>query len=145
MTVSETSAPQKYYMSSKLGAKVGSCFFEIARPTFDVDHRSAYIEHAQLGSLRPAVELRVSYRVFSAAIPQATERQRIGDQIDATLILSRSNFVKMGGGHIKTLKIERAAFFSARETCTLSGLLRLAYLADRNNASQYYQPRLAIH
>ena len=49
---------------------------------------------------------RVSSRVWST-IPQPTERQRIGNEIDATMIFARADFVKVR----RTLRVAGACEF----------------------------------
>jgi hypothetical protein len=69
--------------------------FEIARLPVGVDHVARFIVNANLAVVRPAIKLRVADCVANRirpGVPQATERERIGNQIDAATIFARSDF-----------------------------------------------------
>jgi hypothetical protein len=63
-----------------------------------VDHVAALIVNANHSVTWAAVKVRVPNGVrdgIGTVIPQATKRQRIGDQIDATFIFARTDFVNV--------------------------------------------------
>jgi len=71
------------------------------------DHVASGIINENHGIMRAAAMLRVSDCVRDSirlAIPQPTEWQRIGNQIDAAFILARADFVNVVRFHIRRLQ-----------------------------------------
>jgi hypothetical protein len=58
-------------------------FFELARVLVCFDHVASFIENANHGMMRATEKLCVVNCVRGVEIPQATEWQRIGNQINA--------------------------------------------------------------
>jgi hypothetical protein len=75
-----------------------SPLFEIALVFVRFDHVPSRIVNANHSMMWSAAVFRVSDCVrdgIRLAIPQPTERQRIGDQIDAAFIFARTDFVNV--------------------------------------------------
>src|SRR5437773_6271801 len=69
---------------------------EIARVLVCLDHVAGGIVNANHGIVRAAAKHRVADCVtdrIRLSVPQATEWQRVGNQIDAAMIFTRSEFV----------------------------------------------------
>jgi hypothetical protein len=62
---------------------------EISLPTIRCDHRTSGIKNAHFTRLRPAVKFRVTNGGVGLLIPEATEWQRLGNQIKAPTIFAR--------------------------------------------------------
>ena len=72
--------------------------FELARVLVRLDHVANVIIHANHGMMRSAVMLRVSDCITDSvwsAIQEATEWQRIANQIDAAMIFAKTHFVNV--------------------------------------------------
>jgi hypothetical protein len=52
-----------------------------------------FIVNANYSIMRTAVELRVADCIIWRVVPQATEWQRVGKQIEAAIVVARSEFV----------------------------------------------------
>ena len=70
-----------------------STLFKIARVLERFDYIASIIVNANHSIMRTAEKLRVIDGVVWLAIRQATEWQRIGNQIDAAMIFAGANFV----------------------------------------------------
>ena len=73
-------------------------FFEIARVLVCFDHVARCIVNANHGVVRAAELLCISdcvYRGVRSVIPEPTERQRIGNQIDTAFVFARSDFINV--------------------------------------------------
>jgi hypothetical protein len=71
-----------------------------------LDHVASVIVNANYCTLRAAVELRVADCILDCvrlAIPQPTEWQHIGNQIDAAMIFARTDFVNVHKGSVEPL------------------------------------------
>jgi hypothetical protein len=69
-------------------------FFEIALVLVRLDHLASIIVNSNQRIMRPAVEVRIANRVrdsFWPVIPESPEGERIGNQIDAAMIFTRSD------------------------------------------------------
>ena len=74
--------------------------FEVAGMLIRFDHAARFMISANHSIMRAAVELGVADCVADCirpAIPQATEWQDIGNQIDATFIFAGADFVSVHG------------------------------------------------
>ena len=72
--------------------------FEIAGGLVRFHHIARFIVNANYGIMGPAAMLRISDCIPDCvwfAIPQTTEWQRIGNQIDATFIFARADFINV--------------------------------------------------
>ena len=56
-----------------------------------------------------AVKLRVFDCIAGLGVPQTTERQHIGDQIDAAFIFARAEFVNVLSGRLPAYSVGPAA------------------------------------
>src|SRR5438309_875243 len=92
------------YLESSASARAAqpikstSRLFEIARVLVRLDHVASFTVNANHSIMRAAEKLSVVDRVADCirlAIPQPTEWQHIGDQIDAALVPARSHFVSV--------------------------------------------------
>jgi hypothetical protein len=88
----EAAKKQKY--SSRSDSRLGR-FAELARVLVRFDHVASSIANANDGVMLAAVRLCISDCVRNFGVPQPTEWQRIGDQIDAATILTRADFVNV--------------------------------------------------
>jgi hypothetical protein len=66
---------------------------KIARVLVRLNHVASAIVNADNGIMRAAVELRVIDRILRPSVPQPTERQRIGDQVNAAFVFTRADFL----------------------------------------------------
>jgi hypothetical protein len=79
---------------------------EIARVLVRLDHVASLSINANHSVMWPTAELRVTDCVW-LAVPQATEWERIGNEIKAALVFARADFVTVfqgsGGGNMARL------------------------------------------
>ena len=78
------------------GWQAGSPLLEIARVLVRFDHVASFIVNVDHGVMRSAALAGVADCIAGSVrsvIPQPTEWQRIGNQIDAAMIFARADFV----------------------------------------------------
>ena len=59
------------------------------------DHVASFIVNADHGGMSPAAMLSISDYMIQLGIPQPTEWQRVGDEIKAAFVSTRSHFVNV--------------------------------------------------
>ena len=91
MVLIERSVPEK-----AAGWQAGSPLLEIARVLVRFDHVASFIVNVDHGVMRSAALAGVADCIAGSVrsvMPQPTEWQRIGNQIDAAMIFARADFV----------------------------------------------------
>jgi hypothetical protein len=86
-------------MAALCFTRIRSRFFEIALVPVYFDLFTSFIVNMDHSIMCAATMFRVVDCIGDFQIPQATERQRIGDQIKAAFIFARADFVNVGGMH----------------------------------------------
>jgi hypothetical protein len=71
---------------------------KISRPILGCDQSASSAKNADFARLRPAVRFGEANGRVGLLIPETTERQSLGNQVESASVAARSNFVKMHPG-----------------------------------------------
>jgi hypothetical protein len=82
-------------MSGRSAERKPSPLFELACVLVRLDHVARFIVNANHGIMRAAAKFRVVECVARLQVPQATEWERIGDEIDDAFVAARGAFRKV--------------------------------------------------